>query len=86
MAAELNQAAISTGKRKRLRPQPYTAPAGGWGSVKSLALLPQNKPDSFACVSCAWAKPADRPIATGWVSSGLGPAASSTSARLDFLS
>ncbi|WP_200934715.1 FdhF/YdeP family oxidoreductase [Rhizobium sp. Leaf341] len=51
----------------------YTAPAGGWGSVKSLmrqarqskrpvSILPglakQNKPDGFACVSCAWAKPA----------------------------
>ncbi len=51
----------------------YDGPAGGWGSVKSLgevltreralaggsvALLRQNKPDGFACVSCAWAKPA----------------------------
>ncbi|TCP85179.1 molybdopterin-dependent oxidoreductase alpha subunit [Rhizobium sp. PP-F2F-G36] len=51
----------------------YTAPAGGWGSVKSLmrqarqskrpiSILPGlakiNKPDGFACVSCAWAKPA----------------------------
>jgi molybdopterin-dependent oxidoreductase alpha subunit len=50
----------------------YEAPAGGWGSVKSLArslvrersptsaaieLMRQNKPDGFACVSCAWAKP-----------------------------
>jgi molybdopterin-dependent oxidoreductase alpha subunit len=48
-------------------------PAGGWGSVQSLGrslareqvpfsgtriLLHQNKPDGFACVSCAWAKPA----------------------------
>ena len=54
--------------------KPYTAPAGGWGSVGSLArrlpregdpvsagltLMQQNKPDGFACVSCAWAKPAD---------------------------
>ncbi|VXC83682.1 FdhF/YdeP family oxidoreductase [Sphingomonas sp. AX6] len=53
---------------------PYPGPAGGWGSVKSLAdILPrekigpeglreltrQNKPDGFACVSCAWPKPAD---------------------------
>jgi molybdopterin-dependent oxidoreductase alpha subunit len=52
----------------------YSAPAGGWGSVQSLgrslardrvpirgthALLKQNKPDGFACVSCAWAKPAE---------------------------
>ncbi len=54
--------------------KPYTAPAGGWGSAKSLAtillreavpfsgplvLQKQNKPDGFACVSCAWAKPAE---------------------------
>ena len=55
--------------------KPYDAPAGGWGSVKSLArfgsdrhvptaeatrqLLRQNKPDGFMCVSCAWAKPKD---------------------------
>ncbi len=54
--------------------KPYTGPAGGWGSVGSLlrsfrrehnpisgssVLLKQNKPDGFACVSCAWAKPAD---------------------------
>ncbi len=49
------------------------APAGGWGSVRSLAhqarengqplsvvagLAKINKTDGFACVSCAWAKPA----------------------------
>ena len=48
-------------------------PAGGWGSLKAVAtymlreeaplstahaLLKQNKPGGFACVSCAWAKPA----------------------------
>ncbi len=51
--------------------KPYTGPAGGWGSVKSLytimrreetlpllQLWRQNKPEGFACVSCAWAKPA----------------------------
>ncbi|MGX1100949.1 FdhF/YdeP family oxidoreductase [Amorphus sp. MBR-141] len=53
--------------------EPYSGPAGGWGSMRSLArhavhehALPgalsavarQNKPDGFACVSCAWAKPA----------------------------
>jgi len=52
--------------------QPYTNAAGGWGSARSVmsilwreqalakaprALLKQNKPDGFACVSCAWAKP-----------------------------
>jgi len=51
----------------------YKHPAGGWGSVQSLGrslarehvpfsgtriLAHQNKPDGFACVSCAWAKPA----------------------------
>src|SRR3978361_985578 len=51
----------------------YDSPAGGWGSLKSVesillregivassnaVLLKQNKPDGFACVSCAWAKPA----------------------------
>ena len=54
--------------------KPYDAPAGGWGSVRSLVrsltrehvplsgsevLAKQNKPDGFACVSCAWAKPAE---------------------------
>jgi len=48
--------------------------AGGWGSVKEVGnallhervlvagsklLLHQNKPDGYACVSCAWAKPAN---------------------------
>ncbi|WP_058835299.1 FdhF/YdeP family oxidoreductase [Luteimonas abyssi] len=51
----------------------YTAPAGGWGSLRSLvrhafrrrvktaralwALRKQNKADGFTCVSCSWAKP-----------------------------
>ncbi|VXB24448.1 Protein YdeP [Luteimonas sp. 9C] len=55
--------------------EPYDAPAGGWGSVKSLMryvtgdgaqgvegtrqLQRQNKIDGFACVSCSWAKPAE---------------------------
>jgi molybdopterin-dependent oxidoreductase alpha subunit len=54
--------------------KPFRGPAGGWGSVRSLAdILPrehlgpegyrelarQNKPDGFMCVSCAWPKPAD---------------------------
>jgi molybdopterin-dependent oxidoreductase alpha subunit len=52
----------------------YDHPAGGWGSLKAVtsilaeervlvhgpaALMKQNKPDGFACVSCSWAKPAD---------------------------
>jgi molybdopterin-dependent oxidoreductase alpha subunit len=51
----------------------YDHPAGGWGSLRGMArvagkelnspavlktLFEQNKPDGFACVSCAWAKPA----------------------------
>jgi molybdopterin-dependent oxidoreductase alpha subunit len=49
-------------------------PAGGWGSLKSIARIygeswptpaaietlgQQNKPGGFACVSCAWPKPAN---------------------------
>ncbi len=52
---------------------PYTGPSGGYGSLKSVteilvreripvkgtrALVHQNKPKGFMCVSCAWAKPA----------------------------
>ena len=52
--------------------EPYTHAAGGWGSLTAVgtyllreripitgaqALLKQNKPGGFACVSCAWAKP-----------------------------
>jgi len=74
MAAELDQSAIKNGKQTPRRARPYNAPAGGWGSVKSLAramtrerviasappaLMRQNKPDGFACVSCAWAKPGE---------------------------
>ena len=74
MAAELEQTTISARTHRPPRAQPYDAPAGGWGSVRSLsraitrerviasappALLRQNKPNGFACVSCAWAKPAD---------------------------
>jgi anaerobic selenocysteine-containing dehydrogenase len=50
------------------------SPAGGWGSVQTIAsllvhehallkgsrvLLHQNKPHGYACVSCSWAKPAN---------------------------
>jgi molybdopterin-dependent oxidoreductase alpha subunit len=52
--------------------EPYSGPAGGWGSLKSVGsillqedvavlggeiLMKQNKPDGFMCVSCSWAKP-----------------------------
>lgn len=58
----------------KLKVEPATMPAGGWGSVKEVTnillhehvplkdsrlLMKQNKPDGFACVSCAWAKPAN---------------------------
>ena len=58
---------------KKTKIKNYTGPAGGWGSVKSVVagamesgnliavgrtLAVQNKPSGFACVSCAWAKPA----------------------------
>ena len=51
----------------------YDGPAGGFGSLSGIAriygtewnrpdvaatLMRQNKPDGFACVSCAWGKPA----------------------------
>ncbi|WP_448502671.1 FdhF/YdeP family oxidoreductase [Sphingomonas sp.] len=62
-------------KQRSDRPEiaPYSGPAGGWGSVRSLAdILPreklgpealaqlarQNKPGGVMCVSCAWSKPA----------------------------
>jgi len=59
---------------KPVRVESATMPAGGWGSVDDVKnalggqhvvlkdarlLLKQNKPDGYACVSCAWAKPAD---------------------------
>ncbi|KAA0687968.1 formate dehydrogenase [Neorhizobium sp. P12A] len=62
-----------TSKTHSPKIKPYSGPAGGWGSAKSVAeiivrehvasrtpnLLPaQNKPEGYMCVSCAWAKPA----------------------------
>ena len=55
-------------------PKDHTNSAGGWGSLKTVAqilthehatvkgsraLMHQNKPDGFMCVSCSWAKPKD---------------------------
>src|SRR5436190_9029361 len=72
MAAEIDERTANPGRR-RWALKPYNSPAGGWGSARSLAksltrervvasaplaLMRQNKPDGFACVSCAWAKPA----------------------------
>jgi len=74
---------------------PYWGPSGGWGSARSVAevlkrekgnpealreLARQNKPGGFACVSCAWPKPADHhpaefceegAKATAWELTGL---------------
>lgn len=62
-----------TTKQTKPKIKPYSGPAGGWGSAKSVAgilikehvavsapnpLSLQNKPDGYMCVSCAWAKPA----------------------------
>jgi molybdopterin-dependent oxidoreductase alpha subunit len=61
-------------EKKQVRITKATMPAGGWGSVGDVStiltdqnvvvkdtglLLKQNKTDGFACVSCAWAKPAN---------------------------
>jgi molybdopterin-dependent oxidoreductase alpha subunit len=59
-------------KPRKIKITPYQGPVGGWGSMRGMAqvmraeqdlpvgaLLRQNKPDGFMCVSCAWAKPAD---------------------------
>jgi molybdopterin-dependent oxidoreductase alpha subunit len=59
---------------RTVRTDPYKGPAGGWGSARSLGnilrregvllrgavdMMKQNKKDGFACVSCAWPKPAN---------------------------
>ncbi len=59
---------------KETHAAPYPHPAGGWGSVKEVGtilldqgvllkggnlMLHQNKTDGYACVGCAWAKPAN---------------------------
>lgn len=53
---------------------PHPGPVGGWEAIKAVELslfdegrtvsgnaiiLKMNKTDGYACVSCAWAKPAD---------------------------
>lgn len=62
---------------KDIRLEPYEGPVGGWGSIGSVAhhvrhhsafgalaeLSRQNKNGGFACVSCAWAKPAKSHLA-----------------------
>jgi molybdopterin-dependent oxidoreductase alpha subunit len=60
--------------KPKTRVRPYKGPAGGYGSLSGMTkvalhaapppvetgrqLLRQNKTDGFACVSCAWPKPA----------------------------
>jgi molybdopterin-dependent oxidoreductase alpha subunit len=75
-----------------------TIPAGGWGSVKEVTtillqegiplsgaalLKEQNKPDGFACVSCAWAKPANPHPAEFCESGAKATAWEVTSKRID---
>ncbi|GGE05814.1 oxidoreductase alpha (molybdopterin) subunit [Polymorphobacter glacialis] len=62
-----------SGPRRFPRIAPYKGPAGGYGSLRSVArilaeehvpdaivtLADQNKPDGYMCVSCAWGKPAE---------------------------
>ncbi|UFN47383.1 FdhF/YdeP family oxidoreductase [Roseomonas sp. OT10] len=58
---------------RTVRIEPYEGPAGGWGSARSVSgillkekvtpatvagLAQQNKAEGYACVSCAWPKPA----------------------------
>ena len=60
--------------RRDIGVDPYGGPAGGWGSLRSVAAVVakermtpnsivefqrQNKPKGFMCVSCAWGKPAN---------------------------
>ncbi|MDY0964374.1 FdhF/YdeP family oxidoreductase [Massilia sp. CFBP9026] len=82
-------------QEKPVRIEAATMPAGGWGSVddvkKALSgqhvvlkdtrlLLKQNKADGYACVSCAWAKPAD-PHPFEFCSSGAKATAWETTSR-----
>ena len=68
---------IDSDSGMKIEIKPYSGPVGGWGSVTSLVqhtrheaaagalgeLVRQNKPDGFACTSCAWAKPAKAHLA-----------------------
>jgi len=80
---------------KPVRIEPATMPAGGWGSVSDVTqaltgqnvvlkdtplLLKQNKPDGYACVSCAWAKPAN-PHPAEFCSSGAKATAWETTSK-----
>jgi len=82
-------------QEKPVRIESATMPAGGWGSVSDVTealtgqhvvlkdtrlLLKQNKPDGFACVSCAWAKPAN-PHPAEFCSSGAKATAWETTSK-----
>lgn len=82
-------------QEKPVRIEPATMPAGGWGSVSDVTqaltgqnvvlkdtplLLKQNKPDGYACVSCAWAKPAN-PHPAEFCSSGAKATAWETTSK-----
>ena len=60
---------MSAGPKARPSLKPYTGPAGGWGSLRSVGeilvrehiaargstvLIEQNKPEGYMCVSCDW--------------------------------
>ena len=65
---------MDKGPRRTPEIEPYTGPAGGYGSLRSVGevllreghsastaavMMHQNKPGGFMCVSCAWGKPAE---------------------------
>jgi molybdopterin-dependent oxidoreductase alpha subunit len=66
--------AAADNPKRPVKIAPYKGPAGGWGSLVGMAkvyghetppaatvvreLLRQNKAKGYACVSCAWSKPA----------------------------
>ncbi|MGF1552284.1 MAG: FdhF/YdeP family oxidoreductase [Paracoccaceae bacterium] len=74
--------------------EPYDGPSGGYGSLKSVAvilareripersvdLLYQNKPGGFMCTSCAWAKPAE-PHSAEFCENGVKATAWETTAK-----
>ncbi|MBS0432967.1 MAG: FdhF/YdeP family oxidoreductase [Proteobacteria bacterium] len=79
------QARCTVDDERKPKIEPYEGPAGGWGSVKSVArilkrekvpipstvkeLWRQNKPAGFTCVSCAWPQP-EHPLAFEFCENG----------------
>ena len=75
--------------------EPYEGPAGGYGSLRSVAeimaregvlvrdsklLTQQNKPAGFMCVSCAWGKPA-KPLPAEFCENGAKATAWETTSK-----